>query len=212
MGFAWDPKQNGKSKLFGSYGSFTDMMKLNVVIGSFGGQYWQNCAYALNTDPLTNVVPVFDSSFRYCNATTANFSGGAAPSGLTFIESLNNRATEGVVPNLKPYRQHESVFGYDYQVTHTLAFEARWDRRRLDHAIEDAALYDSVRQRTYTIVNPGEGPNSYNASCQTAGIDSITKHHYPACPPLTSARSYDGLELRLSKAMSNHWSGLFSYT
>jgi len=213
VGFAWDPKQNGKSKLFGSYGSFTDMMKLNVAIGSFGGQYWQNCAYALNTDPLSNFLPVFDSSFRYCYAASANFSGGAAPAGDTFIESLNNRGTEGVTPDLKPYRQHESVLGYDYQVTRTLAFEARWDRRRLDHVIEDAALYDSSGNETFTIVNPGEGLNSFNASCQTAGIDPYTKHHYTACPPsITAARSYDGLELRLSKAMSNHWSGLFSYT
>jgi hypothetical protein len=212
-GFAWDPMQNGKSKIFGSYGTFTDMMKLNVAIGSFGGQYWQNCAYALNTDPLSNVLPVFDSNFRYCNATTANFSGGAAPAGVTFLESLNNRGTEGVTPGLKPYRQHESVFGYDYQITHALAFEARWDRRRLDHVIEDAALYDSSGNETFTIVNPGEGLNSYNTSCQTAGVDPYTGDSYPACPPsITAARSYDGVEFRLSKAMSNHWSGLFSYT
>lgn len=211
IGFAWDPMQNGKSKVFGSYGSFTDNMKLNIVIGSFGGQYWQNCAYALNTDPLTNVDPVFDSISRYCypgtTGSVTNFSGGSVPSGLTFIESLNNRGTEGVVPDLKPYRQHESVFGYDYQIARTLAFEARWDRRRLDHVIEDAALFDSNGDEIFTIVNPGFGPNAVNATCATATSS------YAACPPdPAAARSYDGLEFRLSKAMSNHWSGLFSYT
>lgn len=219
FGFAWDPKQDGKSKIFGSYGSFTDMMKLNVAIGSFGGQYWQNCAYALNTDPLTNVAPVFDNSSRYCypDPADANF-GGTTPSGLTFLESINSRGTEGVVNGLKPYRQHESVLGYDYQINPTLAFEARWDRRRLDSVIEDAAIYDQYGNETFTILNPGFGSNAVNASCVTSGAYLGTATHpadvpYAACPgDPKAARSYDGLEFRLDKRISNHWSGLFSYT
>ena len=211
FGFAWDPMQNGKMKLFGGYGSYTDLMKLNVAIGSFGGQYWQNCAYALNTD-LPNVTPMFDSSFRYCYADSANF-GGGTPAGLTFLESLNNRGTEGVVNGLKPYRQHESTIGYDYQVSPKLAFEARWDRRRLDDVIEDAALFDSGGNEIFTIINPGYGSNSINATCATAGVSPYTGDKYPACPKDPKAmRSYDGLEFRLNKQMSNHWSGMFSYT
>jgi Carboxypeptidase regulatory-like domain len=212
FGFAWDPWQNGKAKVFGGYGSFTDMMKLNVAIGSFGGQYWQNCAYALNDPVLTDVDPQFDANFRYCNATTANF-GGATPSGLVFLESLNNRGTEGVVNGLKPYRQHESTIGIDYQINPTTTLEARWDRRRLDHVIEDAALFDSSGNEIFTIVNPGEGPNAFNATCQTAGVDPNTGDSYAACPPdVKPARSYDGLELRLTKTIGQHWSGMFSYT
>jgi len=225
VGFAWDPKQDGKSKFFGSYGSFTDSMKLNIAIGSFGGQYWQNVAYALNTDPLTNVAPVFDSNYRYgypgTTAATANNFGGAAPSNsdLTFIESLNNRGTEGVTPGLKPYRQHETTLGYDYQIQPTLAFEVRWDRRRLDSIIEDAAIYDQYGNETFTILNPGFGSNAINASCATAGVfvdtstTPSTNVSYSACPKdPKAARSYDGLEFRLNKRISNHWSGLFSYT
>ena len=214
VGFAWDPRKDGKQKLFGSYGSFTDEMKLNVAIGSFGGQYWQNCAYALNDPNLADIVPVFDSDSRYCYADSANF-GGSTPAGISFIESLNNRGTEGVVTGLKPYRQHESVLGYDYQVTPSLAFEARWDRRRLDSVIEDAALFDSGGNEIFTIVNPGFGPNAVNATCATAGAYVYHKVSYPyaACPQdPKAARSYDGLEFRLTKNFSNHWSGMLSYT
>ena len=49
IGAAWDVFKDGRMKVFGSYGKFYDIMKLNVAISSFGGQYWQNCAYALNT-------------------------------------------------------------------------------------------------------------------------------------------------------------------
>lgn len=212
FGFAWDPKQNGKAKIFGSYGSFTDMMKLNVAIGSFGGQYWQNCAYALNDPNLADVDVQFDTSYRYCYANAANF-GSATPAGLTFIESSNERGTEGVMPGLKPYRQHVTVFGADYEITPTLALEARWDRRRLDHVIEDAALFDQFGNEIFTIVNPGEGPNAFNSTCQIGGIDPNTGDSYAPCPTnIRPARSYDGLEFRLTKNLSKHWSGMFSYT
>ena len=211
-GFAWDILQKGKAKLFGSYGSFTDTMKLNLAIGSFGGQYWQNCAYALNDPNLADVDPQFDANFRYCYANAANF-GGPTPAGLTFIESLNNRSTEAVTPGLKPYRQHDTTIGLDYVITPTTALEARWDRRRLDHVIEDAALFDTSGNEIFTIVNPGEGLNAYNTTCQTAGVSPYTGDSYPACPPnVRPARSYDGLELRLTKNIGQHWSGLFSYT
>jgi len=45
-------------KIFGGYGQFYDQMKLNLAISSFGGQYWSNCYYALNTADIASVAPV----------------------------------------------------------------------------------------------------------------------------------------------------------
>jgi len=234
IGAAWDVLQNGKWKVFGSYGKFYDIMKLNLAISSFGGQYWNNCYYALSTQSLSSIVPAFDSATRYCGgagagaSTPTNFAGGVTPAGLTFVEDANFRTfpttcstctltEEGVAPNLKPYQQHEVVFGVDHQLTKELAFEARWDRRRLDDAIEDAALFNAqLASETFVIVNPGKGVNSsfdgfynflYGASsdCQT-----LVGGCAPAPPK--AARSYDGVEFRLTKATSHHWAGMFSYT
>jgi len=232
LGAAWDVFQNGKAKVFGSYGVFNDQMKLNVAISSFGGQYWNTCAYALNTSNLSSINPAFDANNRYCSGFvdtgTANFAGGTTPAGLTFIENVNYRAfpttcstcsqsQEGVAPGLKPYRQHEAVFGTDYQISRNIALEARWDRRRLDHVIEDSSIYNPSLGETFVIVNPGQGsdatftgfcnflyPNSPQCSSST-GL-------YPPNQTIPAARSYDGLEFRLNKAMSSHWAGLFSYT
>jgi hypothetical protein len=210
IGFAWDPLRNGKAKIFGGYGAFTDQMKMTLAIAGFGGQYWQDCTYALST-ALANVTPQFDTNSRYCYDDNANF-GGATPDGLTFIESNNDRGTESVVGGLKPYRQHDTAFGVDYEINPTLAFEARWDRRRLDHVIEDAAIYDSEGNENYLIVNPGEGVDAYNEDCKTAGVGP-TGDGYAACPAnIKPARSYDGLELRLTQSLSKHFSGMFSYT
>jgi len=60
-------------------GSFYDQMKLNLAISSFGGQYWSNCYYALDTDNIASIAPVLSSAGRYCggigttSASQANF-------------------------------------------------------------------------------------------------------------------------------------------
>lgn len=216
VGAAWDVFRNGKMKVFGGYGQFNDIMKLNLAISSFGGQYWQKCTYLLNTPNYQSIDPSFGSDGRYCegdSTTGANFGSGTTPAGLNYIENLNNRGEEGVTPGLKPYHQHESDFGVDYQIAPTVAFEARWDRRRLDHVIEDAALFDPSGSEVFTIVNPGEGQNSFNTTCTSAITDPDSGIVYPACPRnIKPARSYDGVELRLSKNLSDHWYGMFSYT
>ena len=212
LGAAWDVFRDGRMKVFGSYGVFNDLMKLNLAISSFGGQYWQNCFYALDTPDLTSINVQFGAGSRYCTGDStggANFAGGTVPTGLTFLENQNFRGTEGVVNGLKPYRQHESVFGTDYAITKNLAFEARWDRRRLDRVIEDAAIFDATGSETFLIVNPGFGPNATNLSttCTDPTVAPL------GCPHnIKAARSYDGVEFRLTKAANKNWFGMFSYT
>jgi hypothetical protein len=228
IGAAWDVFKNGKMKIFGGYGEYYDQMKLNVAISSYGGQYWQECWYALMEPSVADILPAFNASNRYCvgpdSTSTANFAG-AAPAGLTFLENQNLRAfpttcstcsttQEGTAPGLKPYAQHDSTFGVDYQLSPNFAFEARWDRRRLDHVIEDSAIFNPAVGETFVIVNPGQGVNStftnfYNFLYGAPPDCSL------GCPPnktIPAARSYDGLEFRLTKGVAQHWMGMVSYT
>jgi hypothetical protein len=236
LGAAWDVFKDGRMKVFGSYGVFYDIMKLNVAISSFGGQYWQNCAYAINTPTLSDINPVFNSAGRDCvgasASSTANFGAGGG-TGLTFLENQNLRgfpttcatcsvSQEGVAPNLKPYRQHESTFGADYQLRPGLALEARWERRRLDHVIEDSSVFNAATgAETFVIVNPGQGVNRtllgfcdflYGASAPSACTS--TSGAYPPNNTIPAARSYDGVEFRLTKApgSAHHFYGMLSYT
>jgi hypothetical protein len=236
IGVAWDPFRNGKMKVFGGYGQFYDQMKLNLAISSFGGQFWQQCYYALNTPNIASIVPVFGSDGRYCvgpnSASQANF-GGTTPAGLTFLENQNFRTfpttcstctntEEGVAPGLKPYKQHEYTAGVDYQLTRNVAFEARYDRRRLDHVIEDSSIFNPAIGETFVIVNPGQGINKtfsgfYNflagLTPSSPGAATCTPTSTPSCPNIIPAqRDYDGVEFRLTKASTKHWSGMFSYT
>ncbi len=234
IGIAWDPTGRGKMKIFGGYGQFYDQMKLNLAISSFGGQYWSNCYYALNTPDVASINPVFSSANRYCggigtnSASEANF-GGTTPAGITFLENQNFRTNpttcstctiteEGVAPGLKPYKQHEMTVGFDYQIKPSLAFEVRYDRRRLDHVIEDSALVNPSIGETFVIVNPGQGVDAtydkfYNF---LYGLQPGQPGASPCgsqCPNMIPAqRDYDGVEFRLTKQATRHWSSMFSYT
>ena len=233
IGVAWDPTGRGKMKIFGGYGQFYDQMKLNLAISSFGGQFWQNCYYALNTSNVASIAPVLDSAGRYCGgvgsnaATQANF-GGTTPAGITFLENQNFRGfpttcstcsatEEGVAPGLNPYKQHEMTVGFDYQIRPGLAFEARYDRRRLDHVIEDSSLLNpATGSETFVIVNPGQGVNStYNGFYNFLyGLTPGQPGASPCadCPPTIPAqRDYDGVEFRLTET-GKRWNGMFSYT
>lgn len=242
LGAAWDPTGKGKMKIFGSYGVVNDVMKLLLAQTSWGAQGFEDCTYALGPDAggsfnASDISLVFQNG-RACptgaNNLGANFAGGSVPkslqdpSGVSLIENVNFRPAEPVSPGVKPYRQHEYVAGFDYQISPTLAFEARYDRRRLDHVIEDASLSDPNNFEVYTIVNPGQGVNqtfdgyaNYLTSLGTGpfltGLTSFNSDGSfgtcPSCPRMpTAIRNYDGVEFRLTKSASKGFAGMFSYT
>lgn len=211
LGAAWDVFHNGKAKLFGSYGVFYDLMHLNLAIGSFGGNYWHDCVYALDVADYSNIHPQKDATGHYCPAggatVAANFTG-AAPTGLRFIENVDyripsNDPSQGaaVDPAIKPYREHQAVGGLDYQITKNIAFESRYTRVRLDHAIEDVG-YVGPNGEAFIIANPGEGIDygGATATCPTCKIQP------------KPARNYDGIEFRVTKAANAHWFGQVAYT
>jgi hypothetical protein len=242
LGAAWDPTGHGKMKLFGSYGVVNDVMKLLLAQTSFGAQAFETCTYALGPDASgafnTSAIDLVFKQGRGCPSGPAtlgaNFASGATPASLTdaktgvsLIENVNFRPAEPVSPGVKPYRQHEYVIGGDYQVTRDLALEVRYDRRRLDHVIEDSSLADPAFGEMYTIVNPGENVNKtvdgYASYLQSIGQAFLVPGQSfnsgnnfgtcPTCPPMPKAvRNYDGVEIRLTKAPTKHWAGLFSYT
>jgi hypothetical protein len=208
FGGSWDVMQNGKLKIYGSFGYFFDIMKYELPRGSFGGDYWHDCVYAMDDPNWSTFVPVRGSNGHFCNPTGgANFAG-AAPAGLRFIENkdfrtYSNDPTNNLVdPRLKPMQQHEIVFGADYALTPMIGLETRYSRKRLDHTIEDAGLLTPAGEQFY-IVNPGEGIN----------IQPIDTLNCASCPVQPKAkRNYDALEVRLTKRASEKWFGSVSYT
>ena len=243
LGAAWGSR-DGKMKIFGSYGVVNDVMKLLLAQTSWGAQGYEVCTYPVGPDGTPNgflnadATLVGNAAGRACPtgiaSAGASFAGGVVPpvftdatSGVQLIENLNFRPEEPIARGVNPYRQHEIVVGWDYQIAKDWAFEARYDRRRLDHVIEDASLSDPNAFEIYTVVNPGQGVNktidgyaNYLTSLGDAYGPGTAAFNptgafgtCPTCPAMPVAiRDYDGVELRLTKTQSKGWSGMFSYT
>ena len=56
VGFAYDVNGDGRTKVFGSWGIFYDIFKLELPRGSFGGDKWLEYYYTLDTFDWPNLV------------------------------------------------------------------------------------------------------------------------------------------------------------
>jgi hypothetical protein len=218
IGGAYDLLHNGKVKIFASYGKFYDIMKYSLPRGSFGGDYWHDCFYAMDVAQVdyTTITPT-NPGGHSCGPTFGPTPGITVG---TFIEQKDWRAAAGgaaepgVDPGLKPMSQHEFIVGTDWAITRNMGLEIRYARKRLDHAIDDMSLDDGV----YYIGNPG--PNTYAdllhrplpQVAAVTGDDAFLNPVCPECPrqPKVSRR-YDGLESRLTYR-SAKLVGLVTYT
>ncbi len=212
LGAAYDLLGNGKVKIYGSFGYFFDIMKYNLPQGSFGGAWWHDCVYALDSPSYTGIVPQRDSQGHYCPSGGGGTAAVGSYPNMRFIENYDYREpandpnqigslgkTGLIDPNLKPMKQHVITFGAAWELSHNLVFEPVYTRTRLDRTIEDSGVITPDGE-IYYIVNPGFGVNSAVPGCT-------------ACAANPKAyRNYDGIEFRLTKRFTNNWFGSFSYT
>lgn len=195
FGFAWDPTGQGKSKIYGSFGLFYDVMKYEMPRGSFGGDKWVDRVYTLNTPDIGQL-----------KGTTDPNSPATPPASSVFVESVDWRIPSNspddntIDPNLKPMRSRQLDFGYEFSINPTLVASARYSHRKLDRTIEDVGTLGPQGEK-YFIANPGFG--------LTADPKTWDKG-FPTTPK--AVRDYDALELRLDKRFSKHYQFAGSYT
>lgn len=193
VGFAWDPKGDGKQRVYASWGRFFDIMKYELPRGSFGGDRWLDYMYTLD-DP---------------QAVRQNLGIPADPKALKggkFLEVVNWRIPSNdpeantIDPNLKPMQQRMFDIGYERSLSTSLVASARYTNRRLVRTIEDVGTLGPDGE-IYYIANPGEGITA-DPKTWEAGI--------PVTPK--PVRNYDALELRLDKRFSKAYQFAASYT
>ena len=205
LGFAYDLKGDGRSKIYGSWGIFYDIFKLNLPRGSFGGDKWTSYYYTLDTP---NFETLRDSA--QCPP--------ACPG--TAITSRDFRAvsvTAGLdveqPGQLKPMRTQELSFGYEHQLSTVMASSFRFVHKQLDRAIDDIGDL-AGGDEFYIIANPGEGiVDQFDISTGTSVFKSQGFAANPVLINMPKAtRNYNSVEGRLEKRLSNNWSSFLSYT
>lgn len=188
VGATYDLRGNGRWKLYGSWGLYYDLFKLELPRGAFGGDKWIERYYTLDS---------FDWPTLGVNG---NFPG-------TFIESSNFRLSSNdpscpecgqISQDLKPMRQREFTAGLEHELTPTLSLGMRYVSKRVDRAVEDIGVIVPGLGEVFYIGNPGEGPTEF-----------ILGPEFPALPK--ARRDYDAIEGRLTKRFSNNWTGNVIY-
>jgi hypothetical protein len=204
LGFAYDVNGDGRTKVYGSWGIFYDIFKLNLARGSFGGDKWISYYYTLDT-------PTFETlrDSAQCPPTCPG----------TFIKSIDFRAvsvTAGLdvekPGQLKPMRTQELSFGMERQLNNVMAASVRFVHKQLDRAIDDIGDLGPDGE-FYIIANPGEGlVEKFDIS---TGTSVFAPQGFAANPVLKTmpkaTRNYNSVEGALEKRFSNQWSFRGSY-
>jgi len=182
LGAAYDVFGNGRTKLFGSWGIFYDVFKLELPRGSFGGDKWLDYNYTLDT-------------FNWPTLIDAAGCPPACP-GRLISGPIDFRhpsfGSDAIEPDLKPMKMQEATAGIEHEISNRLAASLRYVHKQVDRAIEDTGSLDAAGNEIYIIANPGEG---LTALAYTSPSVALPK----------AVRDYDSVEFALEKRLANSW-------
>ena len=198
LGFSYDILGTGKSKVYGSYGKFFDITKMEMPRGSFGGDKWIDWTFSLDSPDWTQ--------WKNCTNVTNNPSLNPSCPGMTLQGGVdlrhpsNDAALPLIDPNLKPMESREFGLGFQQELTPTMAAGFRYVNKKLIRAIEDVGVHvvhaDGTESEDFFIANPGFG-----VAQKILAVFGCT-----TCPAMPQAkRDYNGYEFEFTKRFSSRW-------
>lgn len=199
LGFAWDTMSNQKLKVYGSYGTYYDIMKIDMSRQSGGAAKWIDYWYPLETLDWTSIaskcqISTNDQSFNPCPT--------LGPNRSTNLRKPTDPSS-GFDPDIKPMEQREYQLGADYQLTPLSVVSVRYVDKELINTIEDIGYLTSCGtgclEETFITGNPGKGL-----------VAGDPPGPIPAQP--TAKRTYKAMELTYNRFFRSNWSARASYT
>ena len=190
FGFTYDVFGDSSLKVFGSFGIFQDVMKLNMANGAFGGFKWKSAYYPLETLEYWTL----DGEFA----------------GQTPYVVLDHRTPsyESVDPDMKPFTQREVAFGFEKKLMENISLSCRVVNKSVLYVIEDIGVYVPGEGEHYYYTNPGS--DFMNAKYQTARDAGLMEADTPDLPE--GKRDYWAVNMSLDKRFSDGWQGGVSVT
>jgi hypothetical protein len=186
-------------KVYGSWGIYYDITKLEMPRGSFGADQWIQHVYPIETLDWTT----FDDS---CSITDNTLGQNPCP-GLGAAVSRDLREPTdprtAIDPDLLPMEQREYQVGLDHQLTNEIVVGARYVNKSLINTIEDIGYLvfhdDGTSSEEYITGNPGKGL----VAGDPAG---------PVPAQAEAVRDYQAVELSFDRRFDGIWSLRAGYT
>jgi outer membrane receptor for ferrienterochelin and colicin len=200
LGFSWDVTGKGTAKVYGSYGNYFDITKLEMPRGSFGADHWVTHVYPLET---TN----WQTAFSGCAISQNNTTQNPCPQ-LGAVKNRDLRLPtdprHAIDPDLQPMENREFQLGVEYQVSKNSVVSARYVNKKLINTIEDIGyLSEDGTGEVYITGNPGKG------------IVACTPTSASPCPEFPQAeaiRDYEAIELIFNRRFADNFSFRAAYT
>ncbi|MGH9161667.1 MAG: TonB-dependent receptor, partial [Vicinamibacteraceae bacterium] len=127
-GFAWDLRGDGRTKVYGSWGIFYDIMKYELPRGSFGGEHWLDYVFTLDTPNWPDLIG--DGCIPSCPGTLLK-----GP--IDRRHPSNDPADQTIDPDLKPMKMQEAVAGFEHELFSGVSATVRYVHKQIDVAVED---------------------------------------------------------------------------
>jgi hypothetical protein len=189
VGVSYDFLGDGSLKLFGNFGVYYDVIKLEMAQGSFGGFNWTDSHHGIENPEWWTYPNVLDP-------TLAQYPG--APLGT---QPINHRipSFDTLDADTDPMYIFEYIAGLEWQFASNQAINVRFVHKTLRKAIEDVGVLTGQGE-VYWIGNPGYG----------AIADEFQNNL--GVPSVKAVRDYYGLDIRYMKSFSNNWTGGINLT
>jgi outer membrane receptor protein involved in Fe transport len=196
LGASWDVLGNGKVKISGAWGRYFDWTKYELARGTFGADFWHLYYRSLDT------LDIFSINLNNLPGRNIWPSGEFRDYRLSDFSALD--------PNVKPMSVDQFNIGVEYEIRPQTVFSARYVRSKLNRTIEDLAALDANGNEVYGYGNPGEGKFEFGSvSTQTCSVTLSGGACSFRVPKGT--RTYDALQLQLTRRFSGGWLANASY-
>jgi hypothetical protein len=190
LGASFDVFGDGRFKVYGSWGRYFDWVKYELARGTFGGDIWRVHYRGLDTLDIFNLANNGFPGQNLWSDVPGSFRDRRVPS---FGE-------QSIDPDIKPMSTDLMNAGVEFQISSRTVFRGNYTRNNLRRTMEDiGALVNG--DEVYIQANPGEG-----LATTMFGNGVI-----PTIPTPKPKRTYDAMELTVSRRFGSGFFGSASY-
>lgn len=231
VGLTYDWTDEGRSRLYASYGWFYQPLPLQLNSRVFGGLVQVGRTYR-NSDCVgqTTTIGDIDEAPRINDRLPTEF--------CTDSNSYTTGLTQGaVVPRLKGQYNQQFQIGYEQEVIEDLTLGVRWLHNDLGRAVEDISTDGG---NNFIVANPGVSVSNEDIAAQQQRCNSLQSQlegfetedprrpevarDLQRCQFLVDAfgktgssftrprRSYDGFSFQVTKRLAQNWMVSANYT